>query len=117
MSLYCLPEDVKKLINTDLSDDEIAKIIKDATLELDDMLQGETMNATTKYQCIRRLAAIEIAQNQRSVFQNNGNQQTVNNDNVKEWKNYVKNKITQTFGRWTSTGDNSYAASPRNNFA
>jgi hypothetical protein len=95
MPPYCLPEDVKNLINTDLDDNKIVEIIKDVDQELDEDLNGYYMSDVTKKGCSKRLAAVTIAQNQRSVFKNTGDLKIVNNGNVREWQTWVDIKINE----------------------
>jgi hypothetical protein len=46
-------------------------------------------------QCSMRLTAIVIAQNQRSVFKNNGDLKVVNSGNIREWNNTLKTNFTK----------------------
>jgi hypothetical protein len=104
MPPYCLPEDVKELIFTELNDQEIISIIKDADGDLDDKLQGATMNDFNKRQCSRRLAAVTIAQKQRTEIKYDVNNYQKNSfdNNVKEWLQYVDDKVSRAYTKWNT---------------
>jgi hypothetical protein len=101
---YSQPSDVKKLINTDLTEAELAAVIVDADADLDDRLDGSSMTADNKRQCSMRLAAIMIAQQQRTIFRSSGEYQQ-GGYSIREWQRYVNNKVTKAQGgRWDSVG-------------
>lgn len=85
---YAQPSDVRLLIHTDKTDSEIAQLIADADLDLDDRLNGAAMDSTIKRFCSSRLAAIIIAQSQRGVYSDKPA-----NDSTTEWQNYVDEKV------------------------
>jgi hypothetical protein len=88
LTAYCTVADIKSLIHTEKSDEEITQIITDASLDLDDRLNGAYMNDSIKRLCSMRLAAIVIAQSQRGVYSDKPA-----NDSTTEWQNYVDEKV------------------------
>lgn len=88
MTAYCTIADIKSLIHTEKSDEEITQIITDASLDLDDRLNGAYMNDSIKRLCSMRLAAIVIAQSQRGVYSDKPA-----NDSTGEWQAYVDEKV------------------------
>jgi hypothetical protein len=102
---YCLPRDVRKLINTDLTDDQLAAIIVDADYDLDDRLEGVGMKVEVKRLCSMRLAAVVVAQQQASLFRSDGTFLPSGNSNIREWTRFVRQKILAAKGgRWDSVG-------------
>ena len=88
MAPYCVPSDVRTLIATEKQDLEVAGIIADADIDLDDRLNGAYMNDSVKRLCSMRLAAIVIAQSQRGVYSDKPA-----NDSIGEWQAYVDEKV------------------------
>jgi hypothetical protein len=102
---YCLPRDVRKLINTDLSDDQLAAIIDDADRDLDDRLESRAMKPEVKKLCSMRLVAVVVAQQQTSLFRTDGTFLPSGSSNIREWTRFVKQKvIAAKGGRWDSVG-------------
>ena len=102
---YCTPKDVKKLINTDLSDEQLAAIIDDVDRDLDDRLEGRAMKVEIKKLCSMRLAAVVVAQQQTSLFRSDGSFLPSGEGNIKTWSRFVKQKvIAAKGGRWDSVG-------------
>jgi len=101
---YSMPSDVRKLINTDLADDQLAQIISDVDHDLDDRLKPAVMSVENKKQCSMRLAAIVVAQQQRTIFRSDGTYQQ-GGYSITEWQRYVNQKIRDAQGgRWSSVG-------------
>lgn len=96
--VYSVAADVKTLITTDLSDSAITSIIGDADVDLDDRLncEGVVMASTIKKFCSMRLAAIVIAQKQRTEIRSQDGETTELGWNIKEWNLYVTDKISNT---------------------
>jgi hypothetical protein len=90
---YCLPSDVKTLITTDKEDEEINDIIIDATTDLNDRLNGATMDTTIKRLCIMRLTAVTIAQKQCTEIKLQDGETTQLGGRIREWNQYVQDKI------------------------
>ncbi|MDR0470729.1 MAG: hypothetical protein LBH79_03240 [Nitrososphaerota archaeon] len=102
---YCTPKDVRKLINTDLSDDQLAAIIDDVDRDLDDRLESRVMKIDIKKLCSMRLAAVVVAQQQASLFRTDGSFLPSGNSNIREWTRFVKQKVMAAKGgRWDSVG-------------
>jgi len=87
---YCVPADVKMLIHSELSDNEVSKLITDADIDLDNRLIGKTMSIEIKRLCSMRLAAVVIAQHQRGIFGENKE-----NKSIAEWNQYVDDRVAE----------------------
>lgn len=89
---FCVATDVRKLINTDLTDFQINEIIVDADADLTNQLNTATMTSSNQKFCSMRLAAITIAQQQRSIFKGDGQLQQIA-DSIKEWQAFVDKRV------------------------
>lgn len=98
---YCAVTDVKVLIDTDLTDNQITSIIALADNELDQLLGGASMTATQKKTCSMMLSAIMIAQRQPRKESLAGASLDWSG-RITEWQRYVKQAVSRAVGRWTT---------------
>lgn len=89
---YCTPAQVRLLIATDLSDENLTELITLADSDLDDKLAGQTMSDVQKTKCSMRLAAVMVAQ-RAPVKESLSGASLDWGDRVKEWQNYVAEQI------------------------
>ena len=98
---YCTPAQVRLLIATDLSDENLTELITLADSDLDDKLSGQTMSDVQKTKCSMRLAAVMVAQRQPRKESIAG--ATLDwGSRITEWQRYVKQAVSRAVGRWTT---------------
>ena len=96
---YCTASDVRLLINTSLSDDDIGSLITLADAELDALLGGASMSSTLKKGCSMRLTAIMIAGRQPQQ-QRIGAYSEGWGGRIAEWRRWVNRAVARAAGRW-----------------
>ncbi len=88
--VYAVPADVRLLINTEKTDAQLTSLIAETDYDLDNRLNGYTMDSTIKKFCSARLAAIIIAQSQRGIFSDKPE-----NRSTQEWQTYIDEKVEE----------------------
>lgn len=91
---YCTAADVKLIIETSLSDEDIGSLIALADDDLDEMSAGVTLSATDKKKCSIYLTAIKIAERQPTSY-SVGSTRISHGDRSKEWEKKVWDIINQ----------------------
>jgi hypothetical protein len=91
--VYCTPADVRLIIDTDLSDDELTSLIVFSDSDLDDLLQGASMTDTQKKKCSMRLCAIAVAGRQ-PVKESTGDLSLDYSGQTAEWQAYVDRYVS-----------------------
>jgi len=89
---YCLASDVRLIIDTDLTNDELTSLIVFSDSDLDDALQGASMTAVQKQKCSMRLCAIAAA-NRAPRKEGTGDLQLDYSGQIAEWKRYVDSAV------------------------
>lgn len=97
--MYCEPEDVKLIIETSLTPDEIGRLIYQADKDLDNMLGSSTMDDELKKRCSSLLTAIMIADKQPKDYTTGSTRISHGEGRIKRWKA----KVDELVARATSS--------------
>jgi len=96
---YCNASDVRLLIHTNLTDDEIDDLIPLADSDLDDMLGGASITTTQKKKGSMRGTAIMIAERSPTTY-TAGSTRVDYSQRTTEWRNYVRRVARRLVDRW-----------------
>ena len=89
---YSTATEVKYIINTSVADATITNMITIADAELDNMLNGSTMDSNVKKGCSMRLTALMLAQRDPEIRRFGGTDFEMK-QRLTDWKTYVDEQV------------------------
>ncbi|MHA1286252.1 MAG: hypothetical protein ACTSPB_02490 [Candidatus Thorarchaeota archaeon] len=103
MARYCSASDVRLIIQTDLDDEFIERLINLADANLDKKLGGASMDAESKRSCSMMLTAAMIAERTPQTY-SIGSIRISQGPRIENWRKSVNKIISHAVGRWHVVG-------------